>query len=601
MLTWIVAAAAGVAAAALLYSLSGRGITVALLPLALLRAGALTLLFALLFDAVIGRPRVLPLLVALDVSLSWQRAADDQAWREAVARAGALAGEAPLLFGDSTRASPAPPLPRDGASRIQGAVERAIGAGRPLVIVTDGELDDPTALDGAPAGSRIEIVTPSRGPDAAVVGLAAPRFAVAGDTIDVRVGIRAADAAIAGATLSLLVDDAIVGTVTLDTLPARTERTETIRARLPMREGPARLRAAVLAPADAEPRNDTAAVSLDLSRAAGAVLVSTAPDFDARYMVPVLRGAVAIPTEAFYRVAPGNWRREGSLAAVSEGDVRSALARAPLAILHGDTAYFGAPRTVTGGSIALVPTPAAGDGEWFAIAAPPSPLGAALSGVPLDSLPPLVVTRGAGGLGWDGLIAARARQFDRRPVITGTDAGRRIVVVGASGFWRWQFRGGVAADAHAALWGGIFDWLAAERPDPRGAIPAAGIVRAGEPVRWRRGAGQDSLVVARLIPRGQPARADSVVIRFPRGVLTAQTPPLEAGAWDVQVPGGNAVLEVSSSRELLPRPATVAAGSVPGVPTMGERPRLREAGWAYLLLVGALCAEWLLRRRRGLR
>ncbi len=601
MLTWIVAAAAGVAAAALLYGLSGRGRTVSLLPLAVLRAGALTLLFALLFDAVIGRPQALPPLVALDVSLSWQRAADDVAWREAVARAGGLSGETPLLFGDSTRSSLPPAQPRDGESSIQGVVERAIGAGRPLVIVTDGELDDPTALDDAPAGSRIEMVTPARGPDVAVVGLTAPRFAVAGDTIDVRVGIRSGELAVAGATLSLLVDDVIVGTATLDTLPARTERTEALRARLPAREGPARLRAAVSAPADAEPRNDTAGVSLDLSRAAGAVLVSTAPDFDARFMVPVLRGAVAIPTEAFYRVAPGNWRREGLLAAVSEGDVRGALARAPLAILHGDTAYFGAPRTATGGSIALVPAPVAGDGEWFATAAPPSPLGAALSGVHWDSLPPLVVSGGAGGLGWEGLIAARGRQFDRRPVITGTDAGRRVVVVGASGFWRWHFRGGVAADAHAALWGGIFDWLAAERPDPRAAIPAAGIVRAGEPVRWRRGAGQDTVVVARLVPHGQPARADSVVIRFPRGVLSAETPPLEAGVWDVRVPGGSATLEVNASRELLPRPVSVAAGSVPGVPTMGERPRLREAGWAYLLLVGALCAEWLLRRRRGLR
>ncbi len=601
MLTWIVAAAAGVAAAALLYGLSGRGSATAMLPLAVLRAGALTLLFALLFDAVIGAPRALPPLVALDVSLSWQRAADDDAWRQAIARARALSGEALLLFGDSTRVSQVPLQPMEGASRIQGAVERAIGAGRPLVIVTDGELDDPAALEGAPAGSRIEMISPDRGPDIAAVGLTAPRYAVAGDTIDVRVGIRSGDFAIGGATLSLLVDDAIIGTASLDTFPARTERTEALRARLPAREGPTRLRAVVSAAADVEARNDTVGASLDLSRAAGAVLASTAPDFDARYMVPVLRGAVAIPTEAFYRVAPGNWRREGSLAAVSEGDVRGALARAPLAILHGDTAYFGAPRSVTGGSLALVPTPAAGEGEWFVVAAPPSPLGVALSGVPWDSLPPLVVTGGAGGLGWDGLIAARARQFDRRPVITGTDVGRRVVIVGASGFWRWHFRGGVAADAHAALWGGIFDWLAAERPDPRGATPASGIIRAGEPVRWRRGAGQDSVVVARLVPRGRSALADSVVIRFPRDVLTAETPPLEAGVWDVQLPGGNAVLEVNASRELLPRPATVAAGSVPGVPTVGERPRLREAGWAYLLLVGALCAEWLLRRRRGLR
>jgi hypothetical protein len=36
-------------------------------------------------------------------------------------------------------------------------------------------------------------------------------------------------------------------------------------------------------------------------------------------------------------------------------------------------------------------------------------------------------------------------------------------------------------------------------------------------------------------------------------------------------------------------------------PVAGRAPRLREHGWAYLLPVLLLCAEWLLRRRAGLR
>ena len=94
-------------------------------------------------------------------------------------------------------------------------------------------------------------------------------------------------------------------------------------------------------------------IAVQVAPAAGAVLASTAPDFDARFLIPVLRGAVALPTRAYYRVAQGMWRQDGTLAAVSEASVRAALAEAPLAILHGDTALFGAPRAVTKGSLLL--------------------------------------------------------------------------------------------------------------------------------------------------------------------------------------------------------------------------------------------------------
>ncbi len=601
MLTWMVAAGAGVAAAALLYGLGGARQSGAVLPLAMLRAFALTILFALLFNAPIGAARELPPLVALDASVSWQRAAGQESWREAAAYARSLPGDELLIFGDSVRAGPPPELPPDGASLVQPAVERAIGSGRPLIVVTDGELDDAGALDAAPAGSRIEVRRPARGPDAAVVAIDAPRFAVANDTMTVRITVRTGDALLAGATITVLLDDVVLARSMLDSLPPAAERTEVLRAVVPSREGPSRLRAAVAAPGDAEPRNDTAAVAFDVSRAAAAVFISTAPDFDARYLVPVLRGAVAIPTEAFYRVAPGNWRRERTLEAVSESAVRGAAARAPIVILHGDTSYFGAPRALTTGALALIPAPATADNEWFAVAAPVSPLSAGMADTPWDSLPPLFLRGEAPQLGWAGLIVARARQFDQRPAITGTESGRRVVVIAASGFWRWRFRGGVAADAHSALWGGIFDWLAAERPDPRGAIPATGVVRAGDPVRWRRGTARDSVVVALLAPRAAGAVGDTLVIRFGAGALTAETPPLPEGTYDVELPGGRSVLTVSASRELLPRSATVASGTIAGVAVVGVRPLLRDAGWAYLVLLAALCVEWMLRRRRGLR
>jgi hypothetical protein len=321
-------------------------------------------------------------------------------------------------------------------------------------------------------------------------------------------------------------------------------------------------------------------------------------------VLPVLRGAVALPTRAYFRVAPGAWRQDGALAPVAESVVRAALREAPLAVIHGDTAYFGPPRSATTGSLALISPPAPSDstGEWYAVAAPPSPLSAALSGMAWDSLPPITTSSRAPQGTWDGLMVARARQFNRRAAIVGGDQGaRRVVVVAASGLWRWQFRGGASADAYGAVWGSIFDWLSAERPDPRAAVSVQEVVREGDMIRWRRGnASRDSVVWVALRRQGAE-RDDSVLVRFGPGANVAESDPLPAGIYDVTVPGGRALLAVNVSRELLPREPGVRGGSVGGVAAYGEAPRVRERGWPFLVLIAALCVEWVLRRRRGLR
>ena len=57
-----------------------------------------------------------------------------------------------LLWGDSARAGAAPALPRDAATRALPLAERALAVGRPLVLITDGELDDPVDARVAPGG-----------------------------------------------------------------------------------------------------------------------------------------------------------------------------------------------------------------------------------------------------------------------------------------------------------------------------------------------------------------------------------------------------------------------------------------------------------------
>jgi hypothetical protein len=600
MSSWVVAAVAALALALVLYGWREPGGLTRRTPLIALRALALALVIALLLDAPAGAARPVAPFVALDISASWMRGNDTAAWRAALRHARAVPHDSLYLFGDSARVADIPERPRDLASRARPAIERALAAGRPLTIVTDGELDDPAELPALPAGSRIEVITRTPSTDLAVIALDAPRAAVGGDTIELRATVRAADQTPANARLAFTLNGRPLATIAIDPLLPRGERTVATRVTLASPDG-AHVLAAALSGGDAEPTNDTLATVLEVARAARAVLVSTRPDLDARFMTTVLRGAISLPTRAYFRVAPDEWRVEGPLGPIPEADVRRAVRDAPLLVLHGDTAYFGAPRSASTGALALVPNVRDTLGEWYPVAAPASPISSALSGIAWDSLPPLVAASTTAGGDWEGLVVARARQFDRRAVIIGVERPRRMVTVAAAGFWRWRFRGGRSADAYDALWGSIFDWLAAHRTDARAAVPADAIVREGDHVRWVRGTAGDSTVVVRLQRRGAPARTDSVTLRFGATGTVAESDPLAAGVYDVDVAGGAAILVVNGPRELLPRAPTVQSGRIGEGAVAGERPRLRDSGWALLLALAALCAEWLLRRRSGLR
>jgi hypothetical protein len=270
-------------------------------------------------------------------------------------------------------------------------------------------------------------------------------------------------------------------------------------------------------------------------------------------------------------------------------------------ILHGDTALLGAPRGITGAALALIVAPLPDDGEWYATGAPPSPLSGALSGLPWDSLPPIDASAVEPRGDWVGLETRRGRSGERRAVIAGWERSRRVVVISANGLWGWRSRGGAPADAFTALWGGVFDWLAAGRGDVRGIVPDAALLREGDPVRWRRGSSSDSLVRVTVTRRAPGARAEPVTVRFPPGTAVAETAPLPAGVYDLAVPGGRAVIAVNASPEWLPRAPRARTTVIGGTPATAGAPGLRSARWAYALAISLLCAEWILRRRRGMR
>lgn len=605
---WIVALVIGIVVALIQYGWrelrTGAPAAVA----ALLRVAAVTLLVALLLDAAVSRPRATGSWVAIDVSQSMTRAAgaDSALWRQARDAVQRARPESLIAFGDSARPMSRVAAPRDLSSGVRPLAERAMGSGHPVTVITDGELDDADAAQSLPAGSRVEVISRPGKHDLAISAVDAPRAIVSGDTVDMRVTVTAGNAGSTPATLTLARDGATITTVAIDALPVFGERTVSARAPITGPVGSAVLSAVLSSRDDAEARNDTLLTAIDLSRAPSAVFVSTAPDFDARYALAVLRGALSIPTRGFFRVATGQWRLEGPLTPVAETDVRAALRDAPVAILHGDTATFGPPRSVTAGPLALVTPGADAGGEWYPSTAPASPLASALAGVPWDSLPPVSVSSTPPKGQWNAVIARRNRGEDQQALIVGSDEPRRVIVVAASGLWRWRFRGGVSSDAFTALWGSIFDWLAAERADRRAAVPDERSLRAGEPVRWRRGSPIDSLVRVTLRRRSAgatgPARVDTLTLRFPEETSIVETPPLSPGVYDIGVRGGTALLAVNESRELLPRGPRVTSRRVGGGSISGDATRsLRSSGWPYALVILLLCAEWILRRRRGMR
>jgi hypothetical protein len=598
MSSWLLALAAGIVVAFIQYGWSELRSGWAALPAALLRVGAVMLLVALLLDAPASGARPVAAWVALDASLSMARG-DSALWRAARDTARRATAESVFVFGDSVRRGDTASAPHDQASLLRPVAERALGAGHPLIVVTDGELDDPDAARALPAGSRIVVLPHSARRDMAVSSIEVPRAVVSGDTVETHVGIVAGAGGARPGTLTLTLDGKSIATAPVDSLPAFGERSVIVKSRLDGAAGPVVLRAIVASPDDNEARNDTLAAAIDLSRAASAVFVSTSPDFDARYALAVLRGALSIPTRGFLRVAPGEWRVDGALTPVPESQVRQALRDAPVAIIHGDTGAFGPPRSATLGPLALIVT-APTDGEWYPSAAPASPLAPALSGLKWDSLPPVGVSATPPKGDWQGVEARRGRGDERRAILVGTDQPRRVVVVAASGLWRWRFRGGVASDAFTALWGSIFDWLAAERADRRAAVPDERLLRAGDPVRWRRGSASDSVVRVALKRRGS-TRVDSLTLRFTNAANVVESGPLPAGIYDVSTRGGTALLAVNPSREWLPRSPRLATSAPRGAVTADVAPRLRGQGWAYALAILMLCAEWILRRRSGLR
>ena len=553
MLLFLLAALAAFAALFLYVIVERQG--TAGIPLALLRAVAWGVVAALLLNPALRRLGAPGPTVLLDGSLSMTDPGGDARWRAAVETTASLvAGRSSLeragrvvVFGDQPRPFRESDPPTASTTLLLPALREAAARGGPIVIVTDGLIDDVGAV---PADllrrAHVVIVPRPEARDAGVAGFDLPAALRGGDTVRVMVDVVWRGGGRGDtATLVLLEQDRVVARARVPLSAAGLRRVELDFVPLPPRgESDVRRYEARLTgfAADAEPRDDVRASAAVVSRGAAIALLSDSPDWDFRWFAQTLLAASGVPVRAYVKTTGdaggGSWRDARSLRAIDEADVRREASRATLLVLHGTSPGIAAFRRLRSSALIEWPSTEGAAGDWYVAPAEfASPIGAALAGMPAESLPPLEsVAEGAvDSVAWTGLLVQQDRRGRSRPVIQGVAQGsRRTVVLSGSGFWRWASRGGAAAEAYRALVASLADWLLEER--------------------------------ARA-----PARVLALRDSLSRGV-----------------------------GEFLPREPVLRAQPGLASAAAGEPVPLRHSGWLYLVAIAALLLEWIARRRQGL-
>lgn len=595
------------------------------LALALLRAAAVCLVSAIVLGAPLAPPRSVAPVLAVDVSRSTLRTHSagetEEALRARISHIMTKHAVTQLLaFGDSLREGGseidgvmATALQwRDYHSVLRPAVDRAAAMGKPILVLTDGEISDPDVFREALPGSMVIGDSLAEREDAAVTELRVRTTAVRGDTLDMDIVATAGSAGAPAGDVQLLVQGRVVSAQPLPTLESGAV------ARIPMRfvvpGGVSHLlvQAVVNAASDYERGNDTLGVIVDVSDRPQVVFLSTAPDVDVREVLRVLRGSLNLNVRAFLRLAPQLWLEEGGVNRLTESEVVQRARQAGMVIIHGDTAFAGLNNRTQGAralwSPALPPAPArAGEvqreTEWYPSRAPLSPVAAVLSGLPWDSLMPVRMSGAAKG---DYTVLEVRAGRSGAPVAAiaaaeGRTGGVRTVVISGSGYASWALHSGRQAEAFDALWGAVFDWLAAARSDERKLVPAVSHFREGEPIRWRRSS-PDSVVSVSISRQGTAASAaDSITVRFVDGQTEAESKSLPKGVYTVQSSGGSSMFVVNAPEELLPAAVTLQHGSAVSGNVTSTPPRATDRAWPFAVALVLLSLEWLLRRYAGFR
>jgi len=494
-------------------------------------------------------------------------------------------------------------MPDRGDSRLAPAIAAASALGRPVTVVTDGEVEDAAEIPpDVRRGLRVVVVPREPREDWALVEVTGPARVTVGDTLPLdiairHVGGRSGDSVmveVAGPGDRILVRRQVrmTGDVATATLRAPTRSLAAGEHMLSVRLAHMR---------DAEPRTDERAFHLAVAATPGVVLVTSPADWDARFLFKVLADVSALPVRGFVQFGT-EWRTMGTVLPVSDEAVRRAMRGADLLVLKGRAVErAGEVRTR---ALWLWPGSEgrAEPGDWYLVPTPTSPLAPTLAAVPVDSFPPAVQLTPVQPppTGWVALMAQAGRRGAPRPAMMGVEVGRRRTVTTAvDGLWRWAFRGGAPEQGYRALMAATVSWLLAAPDTVQGAaVPVRHVVRNGQPVTFAwRGAGP-ARTLGVSWSRSDSLQADSLAFD---GMGRAQA-RLPVGTWRYRLEDGatGLVAVEGYSDELLPRPVSLASQEGATVRDHA-RSAARDWWWLFLLAVTALCTEWVVRRRMGLR
>jgi hypothetical protein len=607
--------------------------------LALVRGLALVLVLLLLFDPEVprGGDGASSRWVLLDASLS-MTASDDgatSAWAGASDRARALRGDGwrVMRFGAGAL-EPVDDDPGEASlsgSRLVPALQSAVEAGaREVRVLSDGRFEDAVALRAALEGLPLRVTFERFGGEVANVGvtrLNVPDMPRPDERAVAEVEVHGGQPG-DSIEISVLEEDVEVATTRVAAPSAGLRVRTSIELPAPVSAGRVRYTARVRASRDGYAGDDEAVAYAAVGfEEGGLVLLSLQPDWEPRYLLPVLEEVTGLSATGYLRAGADRYVRLGRASErgrpADSASVRSAAAGAALLVVHGlgaDAEPWVASMVKNGRRLVL---PADADGvrgmgmevedpqagEWYPSAdVPTSPVAGALAGVDFQGLPPLT-----------GVMAPS--EPERQPALqlqlrgtgapvsafrmTASEDGRLVVAL-ASGWWRWAARD-EAYPAYRSLWSGLAGWLlggdAVVGAEPR---PESWVVPRGAAVTWNIPG--DSAAVRISLTREGGVVADTVVMAGGL-VLTPSLPPgryayavvgettgdsLAAGRFDV----------AATTPEMLPAVAdsglaALAATSHPAVDA-GGRP-VRTHPLPYLLIIGLLCGEWIVRRRSGLR
>ena len=541
-------------------------------------------------------------------------------------------------------------------SQLAEAVATAAEAGASeVVLVTDLRVADPVAA--AAQARRLGIgLSVDSGVAAAAPNLGVSRFVLPasveqGRPVEGRIELSGSSAS-PGRSVEVVVSVDGSPRQTVEAPPPLAGGMSTVDFALeaPLPPGPRRIEAR-LQHEDAFPLDDRRIRIVKVgAEEPGAVLVSFAPGWEPRFLLPVLAQATGLAAQGYLRTGPGRFQPMTSDGAASprgpvdEAALARLLGRAEVVVAMGvDGAAQEFLRRAASQARGVVVFPAEGpgaaaggvaagdpqEGEWYVSGLPPSPIAAELGGFAFERLPPLsgvmplLGQDGSGVLG--GSVALEVRRGgagEPRPALLLRQEGdRQVAVVLARGFWRWAFRDGEPVERYRRLWAAVAGWMISGQAPVGGAgvRPAVAVHALAAPVQWTaRGheGGELRLVVADSAGAvvldstvAVPASGAFVTPPLPPGPyrFQAEPSPRDVPAAEVLEPAdtSSGVFEVEPySGDMMRRPVNPSELTV--APDRGRldgrrsRP-LRTSPWPYLVVLSALCCEWTGRRRAGLR